>query len=178
MTADQDSFEAYVQARTAGLSRVAFLLTGDHHLAEDLVQQTFLSVAGRWAKVAAAGNPDPYVRKVLYHQHVSWWRRSRHRRETPLTDHHLVPDQADRVDTALAVQRALTRLAPRQRAALILRYFEDLTEAQTADILGCRIGTVKSQVRDALARLRTIAPELADFANPATRAETPVEARP
>lgn len=162
MDADRSSFEAYVQARAAALSRIAYLLTGDHHLAEDLVQQTFLRVAGRWRRIAAGGDPDPYVRKVLYHQHISWWRRHRRGVETPLDDADTpVTDASDRVATAVAVQRALAKLGPRQRAALILRYFEDYTEAQTADILGCRVGTVKSQVRDGLNRLRVIAPELA-----------------
>ncbi len=164
MQADRSSFEAYVQARTAGLSRVAYLLTGDHHLAEDLVQQTFLRVAGRWQRVAAQGDPDPYVRRVLYHQHVSWWRQARRLTHVSLSGaDRPVPDKADEIGVTLAVQRALAMLGPRQRAALVLRYFEDLTEAQTAEILGCRIGTVKSQVRDGLARLRTLAPELAEL---------------
>lgn len=164
MDADQPSFEAYARARTAALSRIAYLLTGDHHLAEDLVQQTFLRVAGRWRRVVAGGDPDPYVRRVLYHQHISWWRRTRRITRVPLagTDRP-VPDAADRVAVTVAVQGALARLGPRQRAALVLRYFEDLSEAQTAEVLGCRVGTVKSQVRDGLARLRVLAPELAEL---------------
>lgn len=164
MEADRQSFEAYARARTAALSRIAYLLTNDHHLAEDLVQQTFLRVASRWKRVVAAGDPDPYVRRVLYHQHVSWWRRASRRPEAPLsgTDRPM-PDSADQVTTMLSVQQALAKLGPRQRAALILRYFEDCTETQTAEILNCRVGTVKSQVRDGLARLRTLAPELADL---------------
>jgi RNA polymerase sigma-70 factor (sigma-E family) len=164
VSADRQSFEAYVKARTQALSRVAYLLTGDHHLAEDLVQQTFLRVAGRWSKVVAAGDPDPYVRRVLYHQHVSWWRRYGRISQTELGDaDNEVPDYADRISITVAVQRALRRLGPRQRAALILRYFEDLTEAETAEVLGCRVGTVKSQVRDGLARLRVLAPDLAEL---------------
>ncbi|HZM82542.1 MAG TPA: SigE family RNA polymerase sigma factor [Candidatus Limnocylindrales bacterium] len=146
MPADRSSFEAYVRARTAALSRVAYLLTGDHHLAEDLVQQTFLRLAGRWQRVAAEGDPDPYVRKVLYHQHISWWRRARRLPQVALTGaDYLVPDKADEIGIALAVQQALAKLGPKQRAALILRYFEDLTEAQTAEILGCRVGTLRSR---------------------------------
>jgi RNA polymerase sigma-70 factor (sigma-E family) len=160
--ADRSSFEAYVRARTPALSRLAYLLTGDHHLAEDLVQQTFLRVAGRWRRVVSAGDPDAYVKKVLYHQHISWWQRSKRVPEAALgeTDRPTA-DVADDIATAVAVRRALARLGPRQRAALILRYFEDYTEAQTAEILGCRVGTVKSQVRDGLNRLRAIAPDLA-----------------
>jgi DNA-directed RNA polymerase specialized sigma24 family protein len=79
----QQSFEEYVHARNAALSRIAYLLTGDHHLAEDLVQATLLRVVGRWAGLVAAGDPDPYVRRVLYDLHVSWWRR----REAPVAPH-------------------------------------------------------------------------------------------
>ncbi|MEV0154001.1 SigE family RNA polymerase sigma factor [Micromonospora sp. NPDC050686] len=163
MDADRQSFEAYARERGAALSRHAYLLTGDHHLAEDLVQQTLLRVAGRWRRVVAGGDPDPYVRRVLYHQHVSWWRRRTRRvAESPLdTADRAVPDPADAVAVHLAVRDALARLAPRQRAAIVLRYYEDLSEAQVAETLGCRIGTVKSQLRDGLARLRVLAPELA-----------------
>jgi RNA polymerase sigma-70 factor (sigma-E family) len=129
------------------LARIAFLLTGDYHLAEDLVQQT-LRVAGRWTGVIAAGDPDAYVRRVLYTQHVSWWRRAR-RTATVRADppDRVVPDPSGDVVLAVAVQRALARLTPKQRAVLVLRCGEDLTEVQAAEILGCRVGTVKSQVR-------------------------------
>ncbi|NUR69532.1 MAG: SigE family RNA polymerase sigma factor [Hamadaea sp.] len=159
-----DSFRDYVHARVGALARTAFLLTGDWHLAEDLVQQTLTKVAARWEQIVAAGNPDPYVRRVLYHQHVSWWRRWR-REPVPVA---AVPEVAGAdphalTATAIAVRQALARLTPKQRAVLVLRYFEDLTETQTAQVLGVSTGTVKSQTRDALARLRTVAPELADL---------------
>ena len=163
--AAEDSFRDYVAARLVGLSRAAYLLTGDRHLAEDLVQQALIQVASRWEKISAGGDPDPYVRRVLYHQHVSWWRRRR-LGDRPHAD---VPETAvaDRAvsdkDTELTVRQALGRLTPRQRAVLVLRYFEDLTEAQTAEVMGCSVGTVKSNTRDALARLRATAPELEDL---------------
>ncbi|MBB5867107.1 RNA polymerase sigma-70 factor (sigma-E family) [Allocatelliglobosispora scoriae] len=160
---DAESFHEYVRARTAALGRVAFLLTGDAYLAEDLVQLTLIRVAARWEKITAAGDPDPYVRRVLYTQHVSWWRRMR--REAPVAQalpERVVPDFTGDVATGLAVHDALARLAPRQRAVLVLRYFEDLTEAETASALGVSLGTVKSQAKDALARLRTIAPDLSE----------------
>ena len=115
-----ESFEAYVYARNAGLSRIAYLLTGDHHLAADLVQQTLLRVVGHWRRVAKAGDPDAYVRRILYNQHISWWRHRRHQVEIP----------GD---------------VPHRPAALVLRYFEDLSESQTAEILGVSVGTVRSQ---------------------------------
>ena len=157
------SFEAYVNARIAALSRIAYLLTGDHHLAEDLVQQTLLRVVGRWRQVVAAGDPDAYVRRVLYHQHISWWRRGRAGKEVsgePTAP--AVPDHGDAVVATVAVRGALARLGPRQRAVLVLRYFEDRTESQTAEILGISVGTVKSHARDALARLRHLAPSSAN----------------
>jgi len=158
---EQESFEAYVRARTAVLTRVAYLLTGDHHRAEDLLQQALVRVAARWRKVVAGGDPDGYVRRVLYTQHVSWWRRIRLTEVDGQPPEGSVADHSDRVTVELTVRAALDRLAPRQRAVLVLRYFEDLTEVQTAEVLGCRVGTVKSQARDGLARLRAEAPDLA-----------------
>ena len=138
MTAARQSFEEYVRARTPALSRVAYLLTGDHHLAEDLVQQALLRVAGRWPALVTRGDPDDYVRRVMYNQHVSWWRR----RESPVVRGGeqpaagTVPDPGDAVVAALAVRQALARLGSRQRAVLVLRYFEDLSESRTAEITG------------------------------------------
>jgi RNA polymerase sigma-70 factor (sigma-E family) len=162
--AAEDSFRDYVAARLMGLSRAAFLLTGDRHLAEDLVQQALIQVASRWEKISAGGDPDPYVRRVLYTQHVSWWRRRR-LIDRPHADPPdvVVADRAHDTDTELTVRQALRRLTPKQRAVLVLRYFEDLTEAQTAEVLGLSVGTVKSNTRDALARLRAVAPELEDL---------------
>jgi RNA polymerase sigma-70 factor (sigma-E family) len=156
------SFEAYVNGRIVALSRVAYLLAGDHHRAEDLVQQTLLRVVGRWRQIVGAGDPDAYVRRVLYHQHISWWRRTASREIPGEGPPATAPDHGDAVVAAIAVRRALARLAPRQRAVLVLRYFEDLTEAQTAEVLGISVGTVKSHTRDALSRLRRLAPELGE----------------
>ncbi len=164
MAGAQQSFEELVRARTAGLSRVAYLLTGDHHLAEDLVQQALLRVAGRWPALVARGDPYAYVRRVMYNQHVSWWRRREPTAARQAAPQPAAPDPGDAVVAAVAVRQALARLGPRQRAVLILRYFEDLTEARTAEILGISVGTVKSQARDGLARLRALAPELSALA--------------
>ncbi len=166
----EDAYRDYVRARLPSLTRVAFLLTGDRHLAEDLVQTALIKLARHWERVSHSGAVDPYVRKMIYHEHVSWWRR-RHAPVAPFSDLPDLPvaDSTSATVTSLAVRQALARLAPRQRAVLVLRYFEDLTEAQAAEALGCSVGTVKSQARDALARLRRDAPELADLGGPQSK---------
>jgi RNA polymerase sigma-70 factor (sigma-E family) len=146
------------------LSAAAYLITGDRHLAEDLVQVALIRVASHWERIAGSGDPDAYVRRVMYTQHVSW----RRRRQVRALTYAVPPDPPGRdvmgeLTSSLVVRQALARLAPRQRAVLVLRYFEDLTEAEAADVLGCSVGTVKSQSRDALARLRQLAPELAEL---------------
>lgn len=140
----EDSFASYVRDRIAALSRIAYLLTGDRHLAEDLVQETLLGVVGRWRRISADGDPDAYVRRALYHQHVSFWRRGRRRPS-------LVYEPADRSipDPTAKVADGLTlrQLAPGQRAVLVLRFYEDRTEEEVAELLGCRVGTVKGHIR-------------------------------
>ncbi|MET7427167.1 SigE family RNA polymerase sigma factor [Dactylosporangium sp. NPDC005555] len=166
--AAQDSFHAYVSGRLAALSRLAYLLCGDRHTAEDLVRVTLIKVARHWERVSAGGDPDPYVRRVMVSRHVSLWRRRwRLVQLTERPPERPVPDAAEAVSTALAVQAALAKLAPRQRAVLVLRYFEDLTETATAEAMRCSVSTVRSQTRDALAALRVRAPELADLGEPA-----------
>ena len=157
--ADEESFHAYVSARRGALLRSAYLLTGDHHAAEDLVQAALFKTAMRWRRVAAGGDPEPYVRRVLYNEHVSAWRRRRRINEVAVSP----PDSAGAgagSEDRLVLSAALSRLTPKQRAVLVLRYFEDLTEVQTAAVLGCSAGTVKSQTRHALERLRVLAPDL------------------
>ena len=148
MTAYAD-FESFVLARRAALLRTAYLLTGNHHDAEDLVQSALIKVVPKWRRIK--DHPEPYVRKVLARESVSRWRRRRWREVTtdvlPETMHH---DSTDRI----ALLEDLRRLSPRQRAVLVLRYFDDLTEADTAAALGISVGTVKSHTRNALACLR------------------------
>ncbi len=161
---DDDGFRDFVTARLPALSRVAFLLTGDHHAAEDLLQIALLKIAAKWSLVAATGNPDAYVRRILYHEHVSAWRRGRRKAEFSVAE---IPegrggrDEANDAVRRILLERALAKLTRRQRAVLVLRYFEDLSEADAAHALGCSVGTVKSQTHHALGRLRTLAPELA-----------------
>ena len=145
-------------ARSAALLRTAYLLTGDRHDAEDLVQAALTKVVPRWGRLR---EPEPYVRRILVNESISRWRRRRWR-ETSVPEVGDVARPGHDVDQQLVLRQALGRLAPRQRAVIVLRYFDDLTEAQTADALGISVGTVKSQSRDALARLRTLVPDLAE----------------
>jgi RNA polymerase sigma-70 factor (sigma-E family) len=148
----RESFEAFVAARSAALLRTAVLLTGDRHLAEDLVQTALARTWPRWSRLDT--NPEAYVRRTLVNTYASWWRR-RWNGETP-TD--ALPDRAQPAgadaDAAYDLRQALTGLPRRQRAVVVLRYFDDLTEAQVAAALGCSVGTVKSQTSKALAKLR------------------------
>lgn len=154
------AFEDFVRARTPALSRTAYLLTGDAHLAEDLVQTALFKAARAWHRIE--GNPEPYVRRILYTQNVSWWRRRR-LQETVLGSYDAAaPASGTETDSdlRLSLEDALRRLTPRQRTVLVLRFFEDLTEVQTGHVLGIGAGTVKSTTREALARLRKLAPHL------------------
>lgn len=154
------TFHAFVVARTPALSRTAYLLTGDAHLAEDLVQTALFKAAKSWHRIE--GDPEPYVRRILYTQNVSWWRQRKHVREQALGAYDAAARTSD-PDLRLTLEQALGRLTTRQRTVLVLRYLEDLTEVQTAAALGIGPGTVKSIGRQALARLRALAPELAEL---------------
>lgn len=153
-----ESFEAWAAARQHGLLRSAYLLTGDMGRAEDLLQEALLKVALRWQRLAGQ-NPDAYARVVIYRDQVSWWRK---RRPYPLAEppERAVVTDADASERHLMLREALGHLTHRQRAVLVLRYYDDLTERQTAEALGVSVGTVKSQTSAALARLRERAPGL------------------
>jgi RNA polymerase sigma-70 factor (sigma-E family) len=154
-------FAEFVASRTPALSRTAYLLTGDHHLAEDLLQTALLQAARHWERIEAA--PEAYVRRILYHQNISWWRRRRIA-EAPLGSYDApAAGSATDPDLRLTLEQALARLTPKQRTVLVLRFFEDLTEVQAAAALGVTAGTVKSTTRQALGRIRVLAPELADL---------------
>lgn len=148
-------FAEFAAARSSRLIRVAYVLTGDQHAAEDLLQTALTKAAARWGRIHTA--PEAYVRQAMYREQVSWWRRRARHRETTMAD---LPDQAAAVadvsaETRLSVQQALRALPAGKRAVLVLRYLEDLPEAQVASILGCSVGTVRSQTHKALAQLRT-----------------------
>lgn len=151
---DRDDFDEFVSARMSSLLQRAYLLTGDHHEAQDLVQVTLIKSVPHWRRISGA--PDAYVRRVMVNENISRWRRRRWR-EVPMA---VPPETAVSHDTEdrSELRSALQRLAPRQRAVIVLRYFEELTEAETAAALGISVGTVKSQARDALARLKAGGP--------------------
>lgn len=159
---ERETFTRWAADRQLALLRTAVLLTGDHHRAEDLVQDALTKVAVRWRRLRD-GNPEAYARQVIVRANISWWRK--HRRE-------LVSDPPDRTDatdgygaadTRRLLDDALATLTPRQRAVVVLRYYDDLSERDTADALGVSVGTVKSQTHLSLRRLREAAPELAEL---------------
>ena len=147
-------FADFVAVRGQALQRTAFLLTGDWALAEDLVQTALARTYPRWDRIVR-DDPEAYVRRVLVNTWASWWRR-RWRGEVPTGElpEHPACDEYAGSDRRAAVQTALSRLPRRQRAIVVLRYHEDMTETQVAHALGISVGTVKSQTSKALTKLR------------------------
>ncbi len=172
--AEREAFTAWATARRLSLLRTAVLLTGDHGRTEDLVQEALTKVAQRWSRLAE-GHPEAYARRVIVHDNVSRWRRTRLEVVTTTTDTAGTAgtNAAEvAVDRRLVLLAALDRLTERQRAALVLRYLDDLSEADTAAAMGVSAGTVKSTTHLALRRLREGAPELADLLAADTIGET------
>jgi RNA polymerase sigma-70 factor (sigma-E family) len=162
-----NDFDAFVRTRQRSLLRSAYMLTGDQHLAEDLVQSALARTHQSWARLTDTANAEAYTRKVMYHLQVSWWRRNRVAESMTETSPEPRPTggpgEATGLTNRMTIQSALLKLSAKQRAVLILRFFEDRTEVETADVLGVSVGTVKSQTAKALARLRAVAPELAEL---------------
>lgn len=149
-------FERLVRLRGPSLVRTAYLMTGDHFLAEDLVQAALTKTYLRWGRLRHEDAAEAYVRKVMMSLAARWWQRKWHG-ERPTDVLPEVPTSGDpfaAVDERAATRGLLLSLAPRQRAVIVLRYYEDLTEQQIADALGCSPGTVKSTASDALRALR------------------------
>jgi RNA polymerase sigma-70 factor (sigma-E family) len=163
-----DEFDDFVRSRTTSLLRAAYLLTGDQHLAEDLVQSALARTHRAWSNLHRSGNAEAYTRKTMYHLQVSWWRRGRVAESLPgdMPESNVGPadgDVAERMAVRLTLRQALAKLTPKQRAVLVLRFYEDRSEAEAAAILEVNIGTIKSQTVKALGRLRAVAPELAEL---------------
>jgi RNA polymerase sigma-70 factor (sigma-E family) len=156
-----DSFTSWARAEQQPLLRSAYLLTGDLHRAQDLVQEALLKVAVRWSRLEAE-NPRAFARTVMYRDYVSWWRRRRPSSVESLPEVGAAQD-ADAAERRLMVHEALGQLTAKQRAVLVLRFYDDLSEQATARVLNVGVGTVKSQTSAALRRLRTRSPELAEL---------------
>ncbi|MFC6086970.1 SigE family RNA polymerase sigma factor [Sphaerisporangium aureirubrum] len=153
--ADRAEYDAFVAMAWHRLLRTAYLLTRDWGAAEDLVQTALLKAWMAWPRIGA--EREAYVRKIIVNVHVSWWRRRWRQAEVVSEsppDLTRGDDHTGQVDERELVWEALGRLPVRQRAVVVLRFFEDMTEAQAAETLGCSVGTVKSQVSKALAKLR------------------------
>lgn len=152
-------FTEYAVARQDALLRFAYLISGDHHAAEDLVQTALARTYLAWGRLRDRGSLDAYVKRIIVNEHISQWRRASRRHEITTAD---VPDRSSPDNESLGDRRAdravlwglVQTLPPRQRAALVLRYFEDLSEADTAAVLACSVGSVKSQTSRALQTLR------------------------
>lgn len=158
----EEAFRRWAGDRQLALLRTAVLLTGDHHRAEDLVQEALAKVALRWRRLAD-GSPEAYARQIIVRDNISWWRKRRNEVVADAPRGPDVPDIARAADRRILLDRALAALTPRQRAVVVLRYYDDLSERDTAEALGVTVGTVKSQTHLALRRLREAAPELADL---------------
>jgi RNA polymerase sigma-70 factor (sigma-E family) len=159
------SFEQFVEGSSSRMLTMAMLLTGYSSVdAEDLLQTVLERAYRRWRRICRAGDPGPYVRRMLVNAAVDRWRLLRRRPELPLAPDGPLPavavlsgpDMATAVADQDLLWRALACLPPGQRAVLVLRYYEDLTEAQTAAVLGCTVGSVKTQTSRALSKLRGI----------------------
>ncbi|MFC6083939.1 SigE family RNA polymerase sigma factor [Sphaerisporangium aureirubrum] len=164
--ANERRFREFVASRSPALMRLGYLLTGgDQHAAEDLLQTVLIRTAARWTRI---DDPEPYVRRAMYRQQVSWWRLAARRRETVVPEAPDIParDDMNAAELKLVLRHALARLTARQRAALVLRFFADLPEGEVAQVMGCSVGTVRSTVHRSLARLRVLAPELAELDAP------------
>ncbi|MCI3243935.1 SigE family RNA polymerase sigma factor [Streptomyces spinosisporus] len=180
-----ESFREFVDNRSSALLKTAVLLCGgDRHAGEDLLQNALVKAAGRWQRI---DEPEAYVRRVLYRQQISRWRLKWPRREVSVAEppegEPQPADQAAAAELRVVMREALGRLTARQRTVLVLRYFEDLPEADVARLLGCSVGTVRSTTHRSLARLRSLAPELAvlgraDAEQATSRDYSPVEVRP
>lgn len=152
---DISDFAALVATRSPSLFRTAYLVVGDHQQAQDLLQEALVKAFVAWPRLRDPGKAEAYVRRTIVTTAISWRRRrSFHERPVDPVPEARSADESERLATRDALWEQVCRLPPRQRAALVLRYYEDLSEAETAELLSCSVGTVKSQVSAALAKLR------------------------
>lgn len=157
-----NDFEMFVAARGPALLRLGVMLTGTPHESEDLVQSALVKVCKHWNRVAVADNPEAYVRQIMVREQISWKRRKASTEVISASPHELQeassrlenPDHADSVVTRDHLWQLLATLPRKQRAVLVLRYYEDMSDAQIADVLNCRQGTVRSNAHRALRELK------------------------
>jgi RNA polymerase sigma-70 factor (sigma-E family) len=154
---EPEGFAQFVEARERALQRTAWLLTGDRALAEDLVQTALVRAWSRWERIRRRDDPEVYIRRVMVNTWATWVRRKwRGEHATQSVPEGPAPgDIAAEVAVRMAIRGALASLTARQRAVLVLRVFDDLSEAQVAQVLDCAVGTVKSTMSQALAKLRS-----------------------
>jgi RNA polymerase sigma-70 factor (sigma-E family) len=151
----EEEFREFVAARSAALLRTAYLLAGDWATAEDLLQTALTKTYLAWKRLGEIEAVEPYARRVLVNTATSWWRRRWHgERPTEVLPERPAPDRLDEHLERDALWQHVKALPARQRAVLVLRFYEDLSEAQTAALLGISVGTVKSQTSRALGSLR------------------------
>jgi RNA polymerase sigma-70 factor (sigma-E family) len=152
---DDPAFRDYVRSRSRALLRTAYLLTGNVADAEDLVQSALAKTYLAWDRIQDRSALDGYVRRAIVNTHISWWRRRR-LEEYPTDEipEQAVVDHPVSSDLQESLRRAIDRLPQRMRAAVMLRYYDDMTEAEVAEVLGISLGTVKSTVSRAMAKLR------------------------
>jgi RNA polymerase sigma-70 factor (sigma-E family) len=162
------SFEEFAAARQAGLIRFGYLLVRDHQLAQDLAQEGLARLHGRWQELSTESNPDAYVRKIMVNQLLSWKRR-RAWDERPVAETRDEPaaDPTSAIGEREAMWKLIGDLPLRQRAVVVLRYYEDLDDAAIGRILGCTASTVATHATRALDRLRMVV-ELAEPVSPRT----------
>jgi RNA polymerase sigma-70 factor (sigma-E family) len=149
------TFDEYVADRLPGLLRLAGVLAGDRATGEDVVQEVLLRASKRWSQICAVGSPDAYVRRMVVNEYVSWRRKwGRLVPQAEVLDERVTPDHAERHAERAELAQLLDRLPARQRAVLVLRYYEGMSDEAIADVLGCSTGTVRSHASRALAVLR------------------------
>jgi RNA polymerase sigma-70 factor (sigma-E family) len=149
------TFPEFVAARSASLQRTAYLVVGDFQLAQDLVQESLVKTYMAWRRLRDVGNAEAYARRVMVTTSISWRRRrSFDERPVEVLPEIIVADLADVIAAEADLWTQLHALPPRQRAAVVLRYCEDLSEAQTAELMGCSVGSVKRHASNGLAKLR------------------------
>lgn len=149
------AFTDFMSARSASLFRTAYLIVGDHQLAQDLVQESLIKTYVAWSRLRDVSNAEAYARRTVVTTAISWRRRrSFHEQPSDLLHDVAVADPAEGVAAHTSAVAALRTLPPRQRAAVVLRYYEDLSLARTAEVMGCSVGAVKSHVSTGLSRLR------------------------